>query len=68
MGDRLVGGAAREDEIQEELLSAREEKASESADSDEAITDESASCTAAEAEAGSDPEIEAEPKADKPVK
>ncbi|HJE57728.1 MAG TPA: DUF4229 domain-containing protein [Nocardiopsis listeri] len=68
VGDRLVGGAAREDEIQEELLSAREEKASESADSDEAITDESASGTAAEAEAGSDPEIEAEPKADKPVK
>lgn len=70
VGGRLVGGAAREDEIQDELLRARKEETSESAGSDEATADESTTDTAADAEAGSDSgsEPEVEPKADKPVR
>ena len=64
VGGRLVGGAAREDEIQDEVLRAQEEKAAESADSDARTADESATDTVAEADTGS----EVEPKADKPVK
>ncbi|MEU3307342.1 DUF4229 domain-containing protein [Nocardiopsis sp. NPDC006832] len=62
VGGRLVGGAAREDEIQDEILRAQEEKAAESVDSDATTADESATDTVAEAASA------VEPKADKPVK
>lgn len=57
VGGRLVGGAAREDEIQDELRRAQRDQASEGTDSDATTADESATDT----EAGS------ESKADKPL-
>lgn len=70
VGGRLVGGAAREDEIQDELLRAQRERASGSADPDATVADEGTTDTVVEADAGAETGSgsEVEPKADKPVK
>ena len=60
VGGRLVGGAAREDEIQDEVLRAQEEKAAESA--------AAAPVAGAEPEGKVETETETEIEADKPVK
>lgn len=60
VGERLVGGAAREDEIQDEVLRAQKEKAAESADPVAGAESES--------EVKVETETEAKTEADKPVK